>query len=57
MLSRCTICGMPTDMALSDVLTAAEAKQYGHDIPLIGTCGERECIEKQLVRLNSCKEK
>lgn len=56
MMSHCTICRAPTDLALSDVLTDKQINQLGkhlggvQNIPLIGTCGERECVEKQLDR-------
>lgn len=53
MMSRCTICGTPTDMALSDVLTEEEVASLGgaEKVPLIGTCGERECADKQMDRV------
>jgi hypothetical protein len=56
MMSQCTICRTPTDLALSDVLTEKEITSLGgiDHVPLIGTCGERECIDTQLVRVNTC---
>lgn len=53
MLSHCTICGTPTDLALSDVLSADSIEQLGgvQEVPLIGTCGEPECVAKQTAEL------
>ncbi len=56
MMSRCTVCGTPTDLALSDALTSDDVRSLGTDpVPLIGTCGERVCVDKQLDRLRSAR--
>jgi hypothetical protein len=46
-------CGTPTDLALSDVLSADSIEQLGgvQEIPLIGTCGESGCVDKQIGEL------
>lgn len=49
MTSHCTICGAPTDLALSDVLTENRIAEF--TIPLIGTCGERKCVDQQMDRI------
>lgn len=50
MMSNCTNCRKPTDLALSDVLTNDDVKSVGgaSNVPLIGTCGEDECVRKQM---------
>lgn len=47
MLSHCMVCGTPTDLALIDVLTPEQIKQI-RSVPLVGVCGETECIESIL---------
>src|SRR3954470_15095020 len=44
MLSRCTVCGTPTDMALIDVATKAQLERLGGNVPLLGTCGTETCV-------------
>jgi hypothetical protein len=53
-MSRCTSCSTPTDLALSDVLSREEIERLGgiEKIPLIGTCGEQECVNRQLDRVS-----
>lgn len=50
MMSRCTVCGTGTDMALIDVLTREQIQQVGgtDKVPLIGTCGDEKCVTKQV---------
>jgi hypothetical protein len=50
MMSHCAICRTPTDLALSDVLTDEQMKQFGSTdkVPLIGTCGDRRCVEEEI---------
>lgn len=57
MLSTCTVCRTPTDYALEDVLTPADIQRLGTtEAPLIGTCGDRACVDTQVDRVLSPTE-
>lgn len=51
MMSNCTVCHTPTDMALCDVVSV-EVRQANRYIPLVGSCGKPKCIKATLQRLD-----